>query len=65
VLLDRAHDLKDEQFKKEHAALLASAAEIVGEASTLDVLQRTLEGALAELLSNPRLPDAIAARIKK
>ena len=64
-LLIRARALKEPEFKKERADLEKSAREIVGNIGALDVIRHVIERSLAELLSNPRLPMAIDARLKK
>jgi hypothetical protein len=64
-LLIQARALKEDEFKKERRDLEKSARQIVGEVGPLQVLRHAVERALAELLSNPRLPTALEARLKK
>jgi hypothetical protein len=64
-LLIQARVMNDEEFKTQHAELLKSSREILGNPSSLDVIRHSVEYGLAELLSNPRLPNAIAAMSKK
>jgi hypothetical protein len=59
-----ARSLKDDEFKARRADLEKQARAIVGELGPTDVLRHFLETNLAELLSNPRLPAALAARLK-
>jgi hypothetical protein len=64
-LLIQARGMKEAEFKSERKALLKSAREILGTPSSLDVIRHFVEYSLAELLSNPRLPSAIALVSKK
>jgi hypothetical protein len=64
-LLIQARALKDDEFKKQRPELEKSARGIVGQTGPFSVIQNTVELALAELLSNPRLVAAIDARLKK
>lgn len=64
-LLIQARALKDEEFKAERPELEKMAREIVGDLSPFDVLRQVIVQDLAELLSNPRLEAAVAARLKK
>jgi hypothetical protein len=63
-LLIRVRALKEAEFKAQRAELEKEARELVGNAGPLDVLRHLVEYALAELLSNPRLPQAVAARLQ-
>jgi hypothetical protein len=63
-LLIVARSLKDNEFKKERPELEKKARHIVGDIGPTDVLRNVIEQALAELLSNPRLPAALEARLK-
>jgi hypothetical protein len=62
--LDRVKALKDDDFKAQRADLEKAAREIVGDLAPTDVLRHVLEHDVAELLSNPRLPDVLAAWMK-
>jgi hypothetical protein len=64
-LLIQARALKDDEFKRERRDLEKSARQIVGEVGPMQILRHAVERALAELLSNPRLPTALEARLKK
>ncbi len=59
ALLERGHRFKGEELKKEWPALEKSAHQLVGNVSSLVVLQHYLERELAELLSNPRTTTAL------
>lgn len=63
--LIEVRSLGDADFKAQRSELEAKAKkQIVGDLHPLDVVRHTLEFALAELLSNPRLEAALAARLK-
>ena len=64
-LLIIARSLKPEEFKKERSDLEKQAQEILGNLGPTDVLRHIMERVVAELLSNPRLPAALDARLKK
>jgi hypothetical protein len=64
TLLDRAHKLKPEEFKEQRADLEKAAREVLDDVGPVEVLRHVLERDLAELLSNPRLPAALEARLK-
>jgi hypothetical protein len=64
-LLDRAHGLKDADYKEQRDDLDKEAGRIVGGVGPTDVIRHYMERALAELLSNPRLGAAIEARRAK
>jgi hypothetical protein len=56
--------LSDAEFKAQRAELEAEARKLVGDVGPLEVLRHFVEHDLAELLSNPRLAAAVAARLK-
>jgi hypothetical protein len=62
-LLIVARGLKPEEFKKQKPELEKVARQIVGEAGPFEVLRHVMEGALAEMLSNPQLTAAIDLRL--
>lgn len=62
-LLIVARGLKDEEVKTQRAELEKMARDIVDTAGPTDVMRNVMEQHLAELLSNPRLPAALAARL--
>jgi hypothetical protein len=64
-LLIKARGLTDDEFKAQRKNLEKAARDIIGEVGPTDVLRNVLERALAELLSNPRLPAALDAQLKK
>jgi len=64
ALLGKARGLSDEEFKTQKADLEKEVDKIVGDVSPVEVLRREAEYALAELLSNPRLGEALDARLK-
>jgi hypothetical protein len=63
--LDKAHDLKDDEYDKEKAALEKSAREMVGKLGSTDVIRHYVERVLAETLSNHRLAAAVEGRKKE
>lgn len=63
-LLIVVRSLKDEEFETRRPELEKKARAIVGDLGPTDVLRHYMEHALAELLSNPRLGAAVAARLK-
>src|SRR5262249_55497143 len=63
-LLIRVRALKEAEFKEQRAELEKEARQLAGEAGPLDVLRHLAEYALAELLSNPRLGQALTARLR-
>jgi hypothetical protein len=63
ALLDRAHALAASEFKKQRCELNQAAEQIVGDIGPTLVLQHTVEHALAEMLSNPRLGAALRSRL--
>lgn len=64
-LLIVARGLKEGEFERERPNLEQKALQIVADAGPTEVLRNVLEEALAELLSNPRLPAALEARLKR
>jgi hypothetical protein len=64
-LLIVARSLKDAEFKTQRPDLEKSALKIVGDVSPFLVLQNVMENVMATLLSNPRLSEAIDARLQK
>jgi hypothetical protein len=56
--------LKDDEFKAQRPELEKKARKILGDLGPTDILRHILEQTLAELLSNPRLSAAVAARLK-
>src|SRR5262249_12051859 len=65
ALLDRARGLNDADFAKQRPELEKAARQLVGAVTPLDVIRNYLEWAVAQLLSNPRLPAAVDALLKK
>jgi hypothetical protein len=65
ALLDRARGLEDAAYAKQRPELEKAAGQIVGAVAPLEVLRHYLEWAMAELLSNPRLPGALDALLGK
>jgi hypothetical protein len=63
-LLAEARTLKEAEFASRRAELEKRAEEIVGQVQPTDVLKHVVEKALAEMLSNPRLVEALQARAK-
>lgn len=64
ALLDKGHGMSKVEFKKNAAKLRAEARDLAKDITPIDVLRNRVELNLAELLSNPMLADAIAARQK-
>jgi hypothetical protein len=64
-LLIQARALKDDEFKARRDELEKEARQIVGDRGPLDAVRHALEYALAELLSNPRLPAALELANRK
>lgn len=62
-LLSKARGLSAEEYKKQRHELVREADRIVGDVGPVVVLEHTIEHALAELLSNPRLASALTARL--
>jgi hypothetical protein len=63
ALLLQARTLKKVEFQKQQADLKKAARKIIGNPSALEVLRHQVEMDLAALLSNPRLPQALRARL--
>lgn len=63
--LIRVRSIKDDkEFQAKRTALEREARQTLGNVSPIDVLRNIAEVGLAELLSNPRLERALAARLK-
>jgi hypothetical protein len=60
--LIKVRALKDDEFKRERRDLEKEVDEIIGKLGPFDVLRHLVEQAVAELLSNPRLPAALEAQ---
>lgn len=65
TLLDRGHSFQGDDRKKQWPALEKSAHQLVGNVSSLVVLQHYVERELAELLSNPRTAAALRLWIEQ
>jgi hypothetical protein len=63
--LDRNHRFKGEDLTKQWPTLEKAAHQLVGNVSSLVVLQHYMERELAELLSNPRIAAALRLWIKQ
>jgi hypothetical protein len=63
VLLDRAAYLPEAQYRRELGKLRQEAKSVIGEVDSLELLRHAAEQALAELLSNPRLPNVLKAPV--
>ena len=63
-LLIAVRSLSEAEFKTQKPELEKSAQKIIGDIGPFDVLRHVMEYTLAELLSNPRLLQAIDARLK-
>ncbi len=64
ALLVRARGLSKADFAKQQVELKKVGRSVVGETNALEVVRHQVEMELARLLSNPRLPQAIRARLK-
>jgi hypothetical protein len=64
-LLNRAHRLNARDHAAQQERLDRKAQALAGKLGPTDVLRHYMERSLAELLSNPRLPAAITARLEK
>jgi hypothetical protein len=64
-LLIVVRSMKTDEFKAERPELEKQAQQILGDVGPTDVLRHVMENSLAELLSNPCLPAALEARLKK
>jgi hypothetical protein len=65
ALLEQSRRLSDDEFKAKQPDLEKAARDILGDIGPTDVLRHMAERDLAELLSNPLLPAALEARLKK
>jgi hypothetical protein len=65
ALLNKAHRLTEQEYTAQKADLEKEAMEIAGKVDAFQVVRHYMERAIAELLSNPRLGAALAARRKK
>jgi hypothetical protein len=63
-LLDRARKLDAEKFKAQRADFDAEAHQITQDVDSMDALRNWMEREMADLLSNPTISEALAARIK-
>jgi hypothetical protein len=63
ALLSKTHSLSARDFMSQQGELEKEAEKIIGDVSAAAVLEHTVERALAELLSNPRLEAALKARL--
>jgi hypothetical protein len=64
-LLNRVHKMSDDEYKKQEDELARQIDSIAGKVGPTEVIRHFLERSLAELLSNPRLSAAVAARLQK
>jgi hypothetical protein len=64
ALLNKAHRLTDKEHAKQQAALEKEARDLTGKVAPTEVVRHYMERSLAELLSNPQLGKAVAARRK-
>jgi hypothetical protein len=62
ALLNSARQLKGADFTRERPKLVGKARALIGRVGPLDVIRNTIEYDLANLLSNPRLAQAVATR---
>ncbi len=62
--LIEVRSLGEAELKAQRADLEKKARQIVGDSHPFEVMRHSVELALAELLSNPRLEAAVAARLK-
>ncbi len=65
ALLNKSHRLTEKEYGDQKAALEKEARDLTGKVGPTDVVRHYMERSLAELLSNPRLSEALAARRKK
>ena len=65
ALLDRGHGLQGNALTKQWPGLEKAAHQLVGNVSSLVVLQHYVEREMAELLSNPRTATALRLWIKQ
>jgi hypothetical protein len=64
AFLIKAHRLNDAAFARQQSDLEKEARQLVGAVGVFQILRNQAEIALGEMLSNPRLPAALAARSK-
>lgn len=64
-LLQKARGLSDAEFKADRPKLEAEARKIVAAAASTEILRHAVEHAVAELMSNPRLPVVLDARLRQ
>ena len=64
ALLTRARKLTSDDFKAQRGELDKAARQIIGRTSAADVIRNEIEYSIAELLSNGRLTEALAARLQ-
>jgi hypothetical protein len=64
ALLNKAQRLTEKEHAKQQAALEKEARDLAGKVGPIDVVRHYMERSLAELLSNPQLGKALAARRK-
>jgi hypothetical protein len=64
-LLEKAHDLDEDDYKKQREDLQAAGKKLVGQVEPIEVIRHFLEREAAELLSNPELPRVLEERLKK
>jgi hypothetical protein len=65
ALLDKAHKLKDADYKGQKKDLEKEARELTASAAPPDVVRHFLLHTVGELLSNPRATAAVEGRLKK
>jgi hypothetical protein len=64
ALLTRVRKLSAADFDDQRDELEKEARQLIGDISPADVVRNEIEYTIAELLSNPRLPAALAARLQ-
>ena len=64
ALLTRARRMSDEDFETQHTQLEEEARRIIGPIGPAEVIRNEIEYSIGELLSNARLPAALAARLQ-
>ncbi|HEX4125325.1 MAG TPA: hypothetical protein VHY37_11410 [Tepidisphaeraceae bacterium] len=62
-LLERAHQLTDAKYKKQHGELDTQARKLVGDLDAFAALRNWMQREMADLLSNPELPAMIDAQL--
>jgi hypothetical protein len=63
-LLTRARRMSDQDFEEQRDQLEEDARQLVGPISPADIIRNEVEYSIAELLSNARLAEALAARLQ-